>query len=446
MKIVKILICKNSLILGLFFVVTLFHLLMIMPNAYAEILFLKNENNSSVFGNLNKTTTTTTNATLENNIDNKSILIQEDVSQITQMNDTGVGNNNSSISIDNLIQEDVSQITQMNDTGVGNNNSSISFDNSTHNKESGQLQPEIVATQGNVTIQDIKNLDLWPSTVTYLENEGSKLIPLNYENNYRGISSNEDENSESRDRSSERDTEINKEVEEVEEEEQENSKDEETTDNVLQDNYKVVNSIASQNENGNKIKGTPVDNENKKLLSQFTEVNSSLDIPELQIQSEISNSSFKDSKLIANAGLDKILTNETRIVLDASSSFSSNGNISDFLWKQLGNTEEKISPSNSMIYSFPIPEEIEENPLEFELTVMDQNGQKSSDTVKISLADENEKEEEDIDLEEKSQEQPTHLQEVDEDENEENEEEEDEDENEENEEEEDDDDDDDDDE
>src|SRR5687768_17189591 len=125
MKIVKILICKNSLILGLFFVVTLFHLLMIMPNAYAEILFLKNENNSSVFGNLNKTTTTTTNATLENNIDNKSILIQEDVSQITQMNDTGVGNNNSSISIDNLIQEDVSQITQMNDTGVGNKKSSI---------------------------------------------------------------------------------------------------------------------------------------------------------------------------------------------------------------------------------------------------------------------------------------------------------------------------------
>ena len=430
MKIVKFLICKNSLILGLFFVVTIFHLLMIMPNAYAEILFLKNENNSSVFGNLNKTTATTTNATLENNIDNKSILIQEDVSQITQLNDTE----------------------------VGNNNSSISFDNSTYNKESGQLQPGVVATQGNVTIQDIKNLDLWPSTVTYLENEGSKLIPLNYENNYRGISSNEDENSESRDRSSERDTEINEEVEEeeqenskdeetieeveeeeqenskdeetieeVEEEEQENSKDEETTDNVLQDNYKVVNSIASQNENGNRIKGTPVDNENKKLLSQFTEVNSSLDIPELQIQSEISNSSFKDSKLIANAGLDKILTNETRIVLDASSSFSSNGNISNFLWKQLGNTEEKISPSNSMIYSFPIPEEIEENPLEFELTVMDQNGQKSSDTVKISLADENEKEEDDIDLEEKSQEQPTHIQEVDEDENEENEEEEDDD-------------------
>ncbi len=188
-----------------------------------------------------------------------------------------------------------------------------------------------------------------------------------------------------------------------------------------------MNSIASQKENDNKIKGAPVDNENKKLLSRFTEVNSSLAIPELQIQSDISNSSFKDSKLIANAGLDKILTNETRIVLDASSSFSSNGNISNFLWKQLGDTEEKISPSNSMIYSFPIPEEIEENPLEFELTVIDKHGQKASDTVKISLGNENEKEENDIDLEEKSHEQPARIQEGDEDENEDNDGEDDED-------------------
>ncbi len=441
MKIVKILICKNSLILGLFFMVTLFPILMIMPNAYGEISFLKKENNSSVFGNLNKTTTTTTNATLENNIDNKTILIQEDVAKITQMNDTEVGNNNSSISIDNLIQEDVPQTTQVNDTEVGNNNSSISFNNSTQNKVSGQLHPKLVATQGNVTIQDIKNLDLWPSTVTYLENEGSQLVPLNYENNYKGLNSNENDNSESRDRASEKDTEINKEkvkeeeenskdeetIEEVKEEEEENSKDEETTDNVLKDNYKVMNSIASQKENDNKIKGAPVDNENKKLLSRFTEVNSSLAIPELQIQSDISNSSFKDSKLIANAGLDKILTNETRIVLDASSSFSSNGNISNFLWKQLGDTEEKISPSNSMIYSFPIPEEIEENPLEFELTVMDKHGQKASDTVKISLGNENEKEENDIDLEEKSHEQPARIQEGDEDENEDNDGEDDED-------------------
>ena len=64
MKIVKFLNCKNSLILGLLFVVTLFPILMIMPNANGELSIIKNENNSSEFEKLNKTTITTTNATL----------------------------------------------------------------------------------------------------------------------------------------------------------------------------------------------------------------------------------------------------------------------------------------------------------------------------------------------------------------------------------------------
>lgn len=80
MKIVKILNCKNSLILGLLFVVTLFPILMIMQNANGELSIIKNKNNLSEFENLNKTTITTSNATLENNIDNKTILIQEDIS------------------------------------------------------------------------------------------------------------------------------------------------------------------------------------------------------------------------------------------------------------------------------------------------------------------------------------------------------------------------------
>src|SRR5918996_498719 len=100
MKIVKILNCKHSLILGLLFVVTFFPILMIIQNAHSELSIIQNENNSSVFENLNETTTntTTTNAILENNLDNKTVLIQEDILQTTQRGNSDVGNNNSSIS------------------------------------------------------------------------------------------------------------------------------------------------------------------------------------------------------------------------------------------------------------------------------------------------------------------------------------------------------------
>ncbi|HSF00419.1 MAG TPA: hypothetical protein VLA48_05935, partial [Nitrososphaeraceae archaeon] len=170
-------------------------------------------------------------------------------------------------------------------------------------------------------------------------------------------------------------------------------------------NKLVSDTISSKKINDQQRYGAPIDNENKKLLSQFTKVDSSPVIPDLQVQTEKSKPTIKDSKLVANAGLDQILRDETRIVLDASSSFSSDGNISNFLWKQVGDVaEEKIKPSNSRIYSFPIPENVEDNTLEFELTVMDKNGQKASDTIKILLADEqNQKENNDNDVEEESQ-------------------------------------------
>jgi hypothetical protein len=196
-------------------------------------------------------------------------------------------------------------------------------------------------------------------------------------------------------------------------------KEEETIEDIEQDVKEEENNnipppvipVSPPTENDDKIKGSPVDNENKKLLSQFTKVNTSSIIPEqntssvipvqalqnqsvqtIQTQSVNSNKPLQndkqENKLVANAGLDQILKDENRIVLDASSSFSSDGNITSFSWKQLGDSEEKISPSNSKIYSFPIPQDVEENPLEFELTVMDKNGQTASDIVKVMAADE----------------------------------------------------------
>src|SRR5215211_382465 len=258
MKIVKILNCKNSLILGLLFVVTFFPILRIMPNAHAELSIIKNENNSLVFEDLNKKTTTTntnTNATLENDLDNKTIFTQEGVSQITQLNDTEIGNNNSSIPFANSTQSAIpfanstqSAIPFANSTQsaipfANSTQSAIPFANSTQNKESGQSHPEVVATQGNVTIQDSKNSDFTSPTVSYIENEGSQRTPLNYENNYRGFNSNEDDNSESRDKNVEIHPEIREEKKieedskdaETNEEIEEDSKDAETNEEIEED-------------------------------------------------------------------------------------------------------------------------------------------------------------------------------------------------------------------
>jgi hypothetical protein len=47
-----------------------------------------------------------------------------------------------------------------------------------------------------------------------------------------------------------------------------------------------------------------------------------------------------------------------------------------------------------MIYSFPIPEGLEENSLEFKLIVMDEKGQIDTDTVNFLINDENDEENE----------------------------------------------------
>jgi len=126
-------------------------------------------------------------------------------------------------------------------------------------------------------------------------------------------------------------------------------------------------------------------------MSQFSELNSSI-ISNMQINAEDDDSKINDKKPIANAGLDQVIKGDQNIVLDASSSFDPEGKISSYLWKQTGNSEDNINTSHSKIYSFPIPEGMEENILEFKLVVMDENGQKDIDTVKYLITDEDNEE------------------------------------------------------
>src|SRR5215204_3735531 len=152
--------------------------------------------------------------------------------------------------------------------------------------------------------------------------------------------------------------------------------------------YKKPTIVPAKELIGTKTIGNSIDNENDKLISQFSELNSSL-IPNLQIQTDDYNSKTKDRKPIANAGLDQVITSNQNIVLDASASFDTEGKISSYLWKQIGNVEGKINPSNSMIYSFPIPEGLEENSLKFMLIVMDKKGQIDTDTINFLINHEN---------------------------------------------------------
>ena len=107
-----------------------------------------------------------------------------------------------------------------------------------------------------------------------------------------------------------------------------------------------------------------------------------------RINTEEDTSKINDKKPIANAGLDQVINGDQNIVLDASSSFDPEGKMINYLWKQTGNSQENINTSHSMIYSFPIPESLKENVLEFKLIVMDENGQKDIDSVKYLITDE----------------------------------------------------------
>ncbi|HEY6657579.1 MAG TPA: hypothetical protein VIZ62_03530, partial [Nitrososphaeraceae archaeon] len=172
--------------------------------------------------------------------------------------------------------------------------------------------------------------------------------------------------------------------------------DDESSRNASEENtralfYKKSNVLSNNELIGKKTIGNSIDNENDKLISQFSELNSS-DIPNLQIQIDDSNSKTNDRKPIANAGLDQVITTNQNIVLDASASFDPDGKISSYLWKQTGTSEGKIKSSNSMIYSFPIPEGLKEKSLEFKLIVMDEKGQKDTDTINFLLNQENDEE------------------------------------------------------
>ena len=199
----------------------------------------------------------------------------------------------------------------------------------------------------------------------------------------RNTSEEEDDES-SRNTSEEEDDESSRNTSEEEDDESSRNTSEEEDDEIY---FKKPNVLSTNELTDNKIVGNSIDNENNKLMSQFSKLNSSI-MSNTQINAEEDTSKINDKKPIANAGLDQVIKGDQNIVLDASSSFDPEGKIINYLWKQTGNSEDNINTSHSMIYSFPIPESLNENVLEFKLIVMDENGQKDIDTVKYLITDE----------------------------------------------------------
>jgi len=353
MKLVKIDTCKNLFCILLFFV-TLFSIIVLFSNAYGEPVNVNSLSNSSQVQDLNKTTIS--HSLSENIIDNKKA--------------------------NPLTEKFFAQIKQINDTKAVIEVFPITFDGAVIKNDTNSSQFNLLSLHKNDTFQEVNNTEFLPPPpplISYIENEGDPMNATNFQfkDSDRNASEEEDEDESSRNAS--------------EEEDEDESSRNASEENTRAFYYKKSNVVSNNELIGNKTIGNSIDNENDKLISQFSELNSSV-IPNLQIQIDDSNSKTNDRKPIANAGLDQVITTDQNIVLDASASFDPEGKISSYLWKQTGTSEGKIKSSNSMIYSFPIPEGLEEKSLEFKLIVMDEKGQKDTDTINFLLNQENDEE------------------------------------------------------
>ncbi|HEX5982454.1 MAG TPA: hypothetical protein VFY77_07300 [Nitrososphaeraceae archaeon] len=396
MKLVKIDTCKNLFCILLFFV-TFFSIIVLFSNAYGEPVNVNSLSNSSDVQDLNKTTNS--HSLSENIIDNKKA--------------------------NQLTEKFFALIKQINDTKAVIEVFPITFNGAVIKNDTNSSQSDLLSLHKNDTFKEVNNTGFLPPpppTISHIENEidpmdatnfvlkyiENERVPMNATNfvlkdSDRNASEEEDDDESSRNASEEEDDDESSRNASEEEDDDESSRnaseeedDDESSRNASEENtrefyFKKSNVVSNNKLIGNKTIGNSIDNENDKLISQFSELNSSV-IRNLQIQTDDSNSKTKDRKPIANAGLDQVITTDQNIVLDASASFDPEGKISSYLWKQTGNSEGKINSSNSMIYSFPIPEGLEEKSLEFKLIVMDEKGQKDMDTINFLINNENDEE------------------------------------------------------
>src|SRR5215204_123427 len=429
MKLVKIDSCKNIFFCLVLLLVTFFNVILLFSNAYGEQINVNSLLNSSYGQALNKTTNS--NFPSENTIDNKEAnqVTEKFFAHIKQINESkavievfpitshgAVLKNDSSSSTSNLLSSSRNYtsnevnntkllpppppiISYIENEGAPLNATNFVIKDSAINTSEEEDDDESNRNTSEEEDDDESNRNTSEEEDDDESNRNTSEEEDDDESN-RNTSEEEDDDESNRNTSEEEDDdESNRNTSEEEDDDESNRNtseeedDDESNRNTSQLNttelyYKKPTIVPAKELIGTKTIGNSIDNENDKLISQFSELNSSL-IPNLQIQTDDSNSKTKDRKPIANAGLDQVITSNQNIVLDASASFDTEGKISSYLWKQIGNVEGKINPSNSMIYSFPIPEGLEENSLKFMLIVMDKKGQIDTDTINFLINHEN---------------------------------------------------------
>jgi len=87
--------------------------------------------------------------------------------------------------------------------------------------------------------------------------------------------------------------------------------------------------------------------------------------------------------LIADAGDDQTVDASTTVTLDGSGSINTDGDIIAYFWEQTGGQAVNLDDEESAITSFVAPDV--SSTLSFDLTVYDENGDESSDSVSITV-------------------------------------------------------------
>ncbi|TQV86827.1 PKD domain-containing protein [Aliikangiella coralliicola] len=94
---------------------------------------------------------------------------------------------------------------------------------------------------------------------------------------------------------------------------------------------------------------------------------------------------FVNALPTANAGADLNVNEQTLVVLDGSASVDSDGSIVSYLWRQTSGPDITLSETNVSEPSFMAPTLSTNETLTFELTVTDNEGATSSDTVEVTV-------------------------------------------------------------
>lgn len=113
----------------------------------------------------------------------------------------------------------------------------------------------------------------------------------------------------------------------------------------------------------------------------------------LEIESNQNTNAFlsisNETRLIADAGNDRTVSEGTSVVLNGSNSNSNQSVILSYVWKQIPNPNITIGGANTMIWSFIAPNVSTDTTLTFQLVVTDDRGITSTDEVNIIVRDGN---------------------------------------------------------